>query len=270
MDTFKSRSGLGYQRHGHGPPVLLLHGIPGSSASWNAVRDLLAQDHDVVIPDLLGFGSSRRPKELHQLHATAQAAAVEDLLDELRWSAVTVAGHDFGGPVALLLARSRPDLVARLALFATNAFTDTPVPFPLSTITLPVVGRPAAAMLFSAASLRLMLRTGVGQPRIRLDGSACLGDQDQQHAIRTIFAGSLRHLPELYAPVEAALGTLRIPTHVGWGDRDPFFSVEQGRRTATALEATFELLPRAGHFLPQERPTEVAAAIRSLVTSHTS
>jgi pimeloyl-ACP methyl ester carboxylesterase len=270
MDTSRSRSGLGYQRHGEGPPVVLLHGIPGSSASWRAVRDLLAADHDVVIPDLLGFGASDRPRELRQLHATAQAAAVEHLLDELGCGQATVAGHDFGGPVAVLLARSRPDLVWRLALFASNAFADTPVPFPLSTIKLPVVGRLAAAMLFSAPSLRLMLRTGVGQPCIRLNGTAGLGDQDQQHAIRTIFAGSLRHLPELYAPVEAALDALRIPTHVGWGDRDPFFPVEQGRRTATALEATFELLPRAGHFLPQERPTEVAAAIRSLVTSHTS
>jgi pimeloyl-ACP methyl ester carboxylesterase len=269
MNISRSRSGLGYQRHGEGPAVVLLHGIPGSSASWHAVRNLLARDHDVVIPDLLGFGSSHRPRELHQLHATAQAAAVELLLDELRCSEATVVGHDFGGPVALLLARSRPDLVARLALFATNAFTDTPVPFPLSTIKLPLVGRLAAAMLFSAPSLRLMLRVGVGQPSVRLDAAAYIGDQNQRHAIGTIFDGSLRHLSELYAPVEAALGALRIPTHVGWGDRDPFFSVEHGRRTATALNATFEILPQAGHFLPEERPTEVAAAIRSLATTRT-
>jgi pimeloyl-ACP methyl ester carboxylesterase len=269
MDTSRSRSGLGYQRRGQGPPVVLLHGIPGSSASWHAVRDLLAADHDVVIPDLLGFGASDRPRGLRQLHATAQASAVERLLDELGCGQATVAGHDFGGPVAVLLARSRPDLVARLALFATNAFTDTPVPFPLSTIKLPLVGRLAAAMLFATPSLRLMLRVGVGQPRVRLDAAAYMGDEGQQHAIGTIFAGSLRHLSELYAPVEAALGALHVPTHVGWGDRDPFFSVEQGRRTATALNATFELLPQAGHFLPEERPTEVAAAIRSLVTTRT-
>ena len=124
-------------------------------------------------------------------------------------------------------------------------------------------------MLFSTPSLRWMLRGGVGQPHVRLDAAAHLGDQNQRHAIRTIFDGSLRHLTELYAPVEAALGALRIPTHVGWGDRDPFFSVEQGQRTATAMNATFQLLPRAGHFLPEERPAEVAAAIRSLVTAHT-
>jgi pimeloyl-ACP methyl ester carboxylesterase len=266
MNTSGSRSGLGYQRHGQGPRVVLLHGIPGSSVSWNAVRGRLAPDHDVVIPDLLGFGGSDRPRGLRQLHTTAQAAAVEVLLDELRCNEVTVVGHDFGGPVALLLARSRPDLVARLALFATNAFTDTPVPFPLSTIRLPLVGRLAAATLLSTPSLRWMLRAGVGEPRVRLDAAAHLGDRNQRHAIRTIFDGSLRYMTELYAPVEAALGALRTPAHVGWGDRDPFFSVEQGQRTATALNATFQLLPGAGHFLPVERPTEVARAIRSLVT----
>lgn len=270
MNISSSRSGLSYQQHGEGPPVLLLHGIPGSSASWHAVRDQLAADHDVVVPDLLGFGHSRRPKDLRQLHATAQAAAVEVLLDDLGYGAVTVAGHDFGGPVALLLARTRPDLVARVALFATNAFTDTPVPFPLSATQVPLVGRLAGTCLFSAPSLRLMLRMGVGDPRVRLDAAAYLGDASQRHAIRTIFDGSLRYLPELYAPVEAALGVLRIPAHVGWGVRDPFFSVDQGRRTATALGATFELLPQAGHFLPEERPVEVAAAIRSLARTRTA
>lgn len=179
-------------------------------------------------------------------------------------SARLVAGHDFGGPVALLLARSRPDLVTHLALFSTNAFTDTPVPFPLSTINTPLVGRLAASVLFSTPSLWLMLRSGTGRPRTHLNVAAHLGDWRQQSAIRTIFEGSLRHLAELYAPVEDALETVRVPAHVGWGARDPFFTVEQGRRTATALRAAFELLPEAGHFLPEERPVEVAAAIRSL------
>lgn len=269
MDGSRSQSGLAYQRVGHGPPVVLIHGIPGSSASWHAVRDLLAPDHEVLTLDLLGFGSSARPTELSELHATAQAAALAHLLDELGHGAVTVAGHDFGGPVALLLAEERPDLVARLALLATNAFTDTPVPFPLSTTKLPLVGRLAAAVLFSAPSLRLMLRTGVGQPPVPLDAAAHLGDRDQQHAIRTLFEGSLRHLPELYAPVERALAALHVPAHVAWGERDPFFDVAQGQRTAAALGATFELLPGAGHFLPEERPHQVAAAIRSLVTTRT-
>lgn len=265
--TIGSLTGLGYERQGAGPPVLLLHGIPGSSGSWQAVGGLLLPDHDVLIPDLLGFGASARPSGLDQLHARAQATAVGLLLDELDCGPVTVAGHDFGGPVAVLLARSRPDLVCGLALFATNVLADTPVPFPLSTVSLPILGRLTAPMLFSAPSLRLMLRSGVGRPHVRLDLAAHLGDRRQQGAIRTIFEGSLRHLPELYAPVESALGSVRVPTHVGWGERDPFFSVDQGRRTAEALEATFEVLPDAGHFLPEERPGEVAAAIRSLAAS---
>jgi pimeloyl-ACP methyl ester carboxylesterase len=49
------------------------------------------------------------------------------------------------------------------------------------------------------------------------------------------------------------------------GARDPFFSVQQGRRTADAAGAHFLLLPDAGHFLPQERPNEVATQITALL-----
>jgi pimeloyl-ACP methyl ester carboxylesterase len=51
------------------------------------------------------------------------------------------------------------------------------------------------------------------------------------------------------------------------GDRDPFFSVEQGERTAAAARASFSLYPDAGHFLPQERPTEVAADLNALIAA---
>lgn len=77
---------------------------------------------------------------------------------------------------------------------------------------------------------------------------------------------SLRQLAELYRPVEDALGAISVPTLVGWGDHDPFFPVEQGRRTAEAVPgAELRLYEGAGHFLPEERPEELAADIALLV-----
>ena len=54
---------------------------------------------------------------------------------------------------------------------------------------------------------------------------------------------------------------------VGWGDRDPFFPVEQGERTAAAANARLRVFEGAGHFLPHERPTEVADEIAALATA---
>ena len=252
-------------RRGHGPPVLLLHGIPGSAAAWQPVAERLEGRMRLVIPDLLGFGASHRPTDLATLLAPGQAEALADVLDALDIAAVTVVGHDFGGPVALLLARQRPTLVTRLGLLATNAFPDTPVPMPLALLRWPLVGRLAAPLLLSRASLAMMLRTGTGAPRTRLDRTVYLGDAAQSRAIRAIFEASLRRLGELYAPVAEQLRALNIPAFVGWGDRDPFFPLDQARRTADAAHARLTLYPGAGHFLPEERPAEVAADIAALL-----
>jgi pimeloyl-ACP methyl ester carboxylesterase len=120
--------------------------------------------------------------------------------------------------------------------------------------------------LFSPASLRMMLRQGVGTPKVHVETAPAIGDRAQAQAIAAIFEISLLQLRELYAPVERALESVAVPSLVVWGDRDPFFSVEQGRRTASAIAgARFELFEGAGHFLPAERPQRVASLIAELV-----
>lgn len=266
-DVVRSPSGLGYRRMGAGQPVVLLHGIPGSGATWAPVVEALRDGFDVIVPDLLGFGGSERPRGLDDLHAVAQAAAVAALLNELHLTGAVVVGHDFGGPVAVMLTAARADLVAAIGLFATNTFPDTPVPFPLSTVNWPVVGAAARRVLFCGLSLRMLLHQAVGPDGPQLDPAVHLGDSTQQAAIATIFAGSLTGLARLYEPVEAQLRSLDIPALVGWGDRDPLFSVEQGRRTADAAGVDLRLYSGAGHFLPQERPADVAADIVTLASA---
>lgn len=264
----ESRSGLAYRRRGRGSSVVLLHGIPGSAASWDATVALLPLNLDVVVPDLLGFGASARPTGLNSLHATAQAEAVDQLLKELAIPHATVIGHDFGGPVAITLAARRPDVVTALGLLSTNVFSDTPIPFPLSTVTWPIIGHLSRRLLFSTPSLAMMLRHGVGEGAEAIDRATHLGDRAQRDAIATIFAGSLTRLAELYTPIEDHLDRIDVPTFVGWGDRDPFFDVAQGERVAAALDVKLRVYPGAGHFLPHERPSQVAADISALASNN--
>lgn len=257
---------VGMLDQGQGPVVVLLHGIPGSSSSWANVAKLLFEHHRVLIPDLIGFGESSRCLDPDTLHARGQAALLLEALDSLRVDRATLVGHDFGGPVALALLARRPRYVTGLGLLSTNTFTDTPIPFPLSATTWPVVGWLARKALFSPASFRMMLRQGVGTPKVDVDAASAIGDRDQARAIAAIFNASLLRLGELYAPIEQALESVAVPSFVAWGDHDPFFSIEQGRRTADAIAgARFELLEGAGHFLPVERPEQVASLIAQLV-----
>ena len=146
-------------------------------------------------------------------------------------------------------------------------FPDTPIPFPLSLTTAPVIGNLFSRMLFSAPSLELMLRQGTGPGSAPPDAGVYLGDRSQRRTIATIFSGALTRLEELYSPVAAALEDLDVPVLVGWGDRDPFFPLEQGKRTAAAANAPLRVFDGAGHFLPHERPTEVACEIAALATA---
>lgn len=253
---------------GSGPVVLLLHGIPGSAASWRAVAEDLADDHRVLVPDLLGFGASSRPTDAGRLHAAGQSAALGQALDHLGVDHAIVVGHDFGGPISLLLHKARPTRVSGLLLASTNGFTDTPIPFPLVTVTWPIVGQLMARLLFSRPALRQVARRAVGDKTTKLDLESSVGDRAQASAIRTIFSHSLRRLGELYRPVEDELARVTAPTTVLWGEHDPFFPVAEGERLAARVRgAELRVLDGAGHFLPEERPIDVASAIRSLVHS---
>ncbi len=213
---------------------------------------------------MLGFGASSRPESADELWADRQAAALADALDATEVTNACVVGHDFGGPVALALSRQRPELMRSLGLLATNTFPDTPIPMPIRAVTWPRVGRVAGRVLFSGPSLAMMLRQGSSTA---LDTKVYLGDDAQRQAIKTIFATALRNLSELYVPTEQALVALDVPVLVGWGDKDPFL-LEQGERTAkVARSGRLVVYPGAGHFLPSERPNEVAADIRALAAA---
>jgi haloacetate dehalogenase len=110
-----------YLRHGgDGPPVLLLHGHPRTSATWHRVAPQLVQrGFTVVCPDLRGYGRSRGPAPTSDHTAHSKRAAAGDLMTlmhSLGHRQFALAGHDRGSYVALRLALDHPGAVSRLAL----------------------------------------------------------------------------------------------------------------------------------------------------------
>ncbi len=128
LEPALGQSGISYRRGGSGTTVLLLHGIPGSGESFERVAEVLAANHDVIVPDLLGFRGSRRPTGIADLHAVGQAAALAALTDELGVARYVLVGHDFGGPVAVTLAAARPQAVSAIRAVTTNTGMKTAKP----------------------------------------------------------------------------------------------------------------------------------------------
>ena len=105
---------------GDGPPVLLLHGHPRTSATWHRVAPrIVAAGHAVVCPDLRGYGRSSAPPDTpdhRPFSKRAMAADLATLMCHLGHAGFDVAGHDRGSYVALRLALDHPDRVRRLAV----------------------------------------------------------------------------------------------------------------------------------------------------------
>lgn len=108
-----------FVRHsGQGPPVLLLHGHPRTSATWHRVAPRLVDEgFTVVCPDLRGYGRSCGPQPTADHSAHSKRAVASDMaavMTTLGHDRFHLAGHDRGGPVALRLALDQPARVRTL------------------------------------------------------------------------------------------------------------------------------------------------------------
>jgi pimeloyl-ACP methyl ester carboxylesterase len=99
------------------PTLVLLHGWSASGGlNWFRVFETLGAEFRVLAPDLRGHARGLRSRDAFRLSDCADDVAA--MLGELRTGPVLVAGYSMGGPVALLLARHHPELVAGLVLCA--------------------------------------------------------------------------------------------------------------------------------------------------------
>jgi len=106
-----------------GEPLVLLHGLGASSTTWLAAGRLLAAaGHRVLVPDLLGFGSSLRLGTRFRL--ADQADAVVRLLDHHEIDRAHLVGHSWGCAVAGAVAQRAPGRISRLTLVEPAAFAD--------------------------------------------------------------------------------------------------------------------------------------------------
>ncbi|HTZ30803.1 MAG TPA: alpha/beta hydrolase [Streptosporangiaceae bacterium] len=104
---------------GSGPPLLLLHGYPENHLMWRRVAPALAEDHTVVVADLRGYGDSGKPApDAAGLVYSKRSMAGDQagLMRRLGFAQFGLVGHDRGARVAHRLVLDHPDAVSRLAV----------------------------------------------------------------------------------------------------------------------------------------------------------
>ena len=105
-----------YQIAGEGEPVVLVHGLSGSTRWWSRNVPALAQRYHVYLVDLPGFGAMRR---LRRRFVLAEAASwLSAWMEAVGLESAHLVGHSMGGYVCVRLAARRPEAVRRLVLVA--------------------------------------------------------------------------------------------------------------------------------------------------------
>ncbi|MEV0028478.1 alpha/beta hydrolase [Nocardia sp. NPDC050793] len=264
--TMVAGARLRYLAQGEGETLLLLHGYPQNHSCWRAQISALAATRRVIAPDWFGWGASDRPPGA-DCEYNSEVALIPALLDALELDRVDVAGHDYGGYLAVGFAVAHPDRLRRLAILNSRAHRTFPAPYYLLFAALGAQARqPALRRLLMSAPLGKLHRRAM-QRYVRRDAfdTAMLDDyvgwmdtRSGRERYADYFAGySVRPQPQL-----ADLSVIDCPAAIIWGDRDTACPFTIAQDLARRLpDATLTRIHGADHYVMEERPAEVTDAL---------
>lgn len=267
-----------YVDEGTGPPVVMVHGNPTWSFYYRRLILGLRDDYRTVVPDHLGCGLSDRPAEgQYSFRFADRVADLGVLMDHLGLDDVTLVGHDWGGAIGLAWAAEHPGRVRRIVMMNTSAFRLPPgkkIPWQLELVrNVPLISRPAV-LLFNLFA-RGAIWTASHQ---RLSPAVRAGLLAPYRTYRGRLA-SLKFVQDIpLRPGDPSWPTLtRLEDHlyrladkpwlVLWGLEDFVFDrdfLEEFQRRLP--EAEYRVWTDAGHWVLEDKPGEVLAAVRDFLS----
>lgn len=250
---------LAIERTGSGVPVLMIHGLGGTS---NTFQPLMAamEGYEVIRPDMPGSGRSALPVEA--LSVEGHAAAVLEAMRDLRIGAAHVVGHSMGTLVAQHIAATAPDRVLSLALY--GALTEPP-----EAARAGLLSRAAAARTQGMAGIADQICTNTLSARSRDTSPA---------AVAFVRESILRQPPEGYARNCEALAKaqaidgrrIKAPVLVVAGDADPVAPVSMAHKLIDGIAgAHLSVLDRCGHWITLEQPQAAARLLAEFLLQMT-
>jgi pimeloyl-ACP methyl ester carboxylesterase len=251
--------------------VVLLHGIAGTSATWDAVLPRLAEHHEVLAPDLLGHGESAKPDGDYSLGAYANS--LRDLLEALGLTRATLVGHSLGGGIAMQFAYQFLERCERLVLVDSGGLGREVHPLlraaalPGAEFVLPWLSTTTSRGV--GALVRGMSRLGI-RAGPDLDETwrsfASLGEP----AARRAFIQTVRGVMDLSGQRVSATERLYLaeglPTLIVWGENDPLIPVRHARLAHARMPGSrLEIFPGAGHFPHRDDPERFARLLADFI-----
>jgi pimeloyl-ACP methyl ester carboxylesterase len=259
-----------YRKAGAGEPILLLHGFPTSSFDWRKLMAPLSRLGLVIAPDLYGFGRSDLPK------GGAPTVAklfpfIDDFVSAMKTERFRLVAYDWGGTLAIRYATEKPASVSKLVVMNTSIYPDW-IDHVRRSHAYSQVRRMAESGFYRALAARFI---GPGQVKRLIaprQGTVLNSEELGQYVffvkraignMATLYSkDSINLIQESSDQLLSRVRGLEIPTLLVWGANDPFVPPDTGRRLNQDIKGSkLTMLENTGHFLLEEKPTEVAGMI---------
>ncbi|MET0324167.1 MAG: alpha/beta fold hydrolase [Ilumatobacteraceae bacterium] len=250
------------------PPVILLHGFPGSRQTWRAVvQRLTSSGVRTAVLEQRGYGPSARPNGVDAYRLPELSGDVMALTDRLGADRYHLVGHDWGGIVAWHLAATQPSRWASLTVLS----TPHPRAYAAATLRSDQGLRSGYVAAFQLPLLPELLLTVAGgrllQASLRssgLNGVAArqyadhLSTPSAMRAALNWYRASFRHPSDL-----RDVGDVTVPTTYVWSSGDTALGRAAAERTASHVRGQyrFVVLHGVSHWIPETRPARTAELI---------
>jgi pimeloyl-ACP methyl ester carboxylesterase len=256
-------------QQGKGDAILFIHGMPTNRMLWDSTIQQLSNHHRCFAVDLPGMGETPftpySPGYLDRL-----AKQIEQLRMQHGVKKWHVVGHDAGSAVAVQYAARFSQHVACLALMSPAIFPDLKPFYLLNALRKPLVGEvlaPLLHFLFWQIAMRRAIAGESNGTLLREFSEPFSGLTGAWRLMRLVRWGR----PEdMLGEIPARLVTLTMPTLLFHGMRDVLPSAF-AERAASLIPRSRVVTLDAGHFIPLDRPEDVAASLRSFFAeNHTT
>jgi pimeloyl-ACP methyl ester carboxylesterase len=264
---------IAYRETGSGPVAIFVHGVLLNGHLWDRLIDRLIDMRRCIAIDILAHGATGARTD-QDLSFDAQASMLAAFCDAMKFEHVDIIANDSGGGIAQILAAQHPERIRSLVL--TNCDTHDNWPpegaGPLHHLAeqgrLGAIGR---QLLDNVDFARTSFATGFEHPER-------LSAEDFRTWLEPLFRTpeSTRNIERFITSfdckqtvaVEPLLRKFEAPTLVVWGTGDVFFPVKWAYWLRDTIPGVREVVELEGAklFFPQERPDELATALRDFWT----
>jgi pimeloyl-ACP methyl ester carboxylesterase len=234
-------------------PVMLVHGWPQHWWAWRHVIASLAENHQVIVPDLRGFGWTELAAGGYDKEQLATDLLA--LLDALNLDRVTWIGHDWGAWTGLLAALRAPHRISQALILGVPHLWLEPHPRQLALlgyqgpISLPFLGARAAEWMVPR-----ILQSGRRDDRLSASDVKLFADHVPPQVTVAMYRTFLTREVLPIARGRYARHTLRVPTTLIYGERDLVTRGLEPGPVRDQPELQVEQVDGVGHWIPEQRP----------------